>query len=171
MLIDTAIGGYGLILSTEGSFYGGRETMTIDTLKKSQLMSKEISDLIISHEKVAHVQLQNPLDHALLILIKSGYTAIPVLDNDYKVRGQISKNEILDSILGLERLEIERLHDITVETVMNKKIPRLKTDATFFKALTTSINHPFICIEDEKAAFVGILTRRSILALVHRYFQ
>ncbi|AXF55497.1 cyclic-di-AMP-binding protein CbpB [Salicibibacter kimchii] len=145
--------------------------MTIDRLKQSQLMSKEISDLIISHEKVAHVQLQNPLDHALLVLIKSGYTAIPVVDNDYRVRGQISKNEILDSILGLERLEMERLHDITVETVMNKNIPRLKTDATFLKALTVSINHPFICIEDEQAAFVGILTRRSILALVHRYFQ
>ncbi|SDI65876.1 cyclic-di-AMP-binding protein CbpB [Natribacillus halophilus] len=145
--------------------------MTIDALKHRQLMTEEISDLIISHEKVAHVQLQNPLDHALLILIKSGYTAIPVLDKDYRVQGQISKNEILDSILGLERLEMERLHDITVESVMNKRIPRLKTDATFAKALTTSINHPFICIENEEAAFVGILTRSSILALIHHYLQ
>ncbi|MBB6449413.1 putative transcriptional regulator [Geomicrobium halophilum] len=145
--------------------------MTIETLKNRPLMNKEIHDLIVSHEKVAHVQLQNPLDHALLVLIKSGYTAIPVLDKDYRVQGQISKTEILDSILGLERLEMERLHDITVEAVMNPKIPRLNTDATFGKALTTSISHPFICIEDEYEAFVGILTRRSILALINRYFK
>ncbi|GAK04078.1 CBS domain protein [Geomicrobium sp. JCM 19037] len=145
--------------------------MTIDTLKNRQLINKEIHDLIISHEKVAHVQLQNRLDHALLVLIKSGYTAIPVLDVDYRVHGQISKNEILDSILGLEQLEMEKLHDITVDTVMNTKLPRLRMDATFHKALTTSINHPFICIVDDDDAFVGILTRRSILALIHRYLQ
>ncbi|GAJ99673.1 MULTISPECIES: cyclic-di-AMP-binding protein CbpB [Geomicrobium] len=145
--------------------------MTLNVLKNRQLMTKEINDLIVSHEKVAHVQLENRLDHALLVLIKSGYTAVPVLDRDYRVKGQISKTEILDSILGLEQLEMERLHDITVETAMNKNIPRLRTDATFQKALTTSINHPFICIVDDDDAFVGILTRRSILALVHRYLQ
>ncbi|WP_252315639.1 cyclic-di-AMP-binding protein CbpB [Sinobaca sp. H24] len=143
----------------------------MQTLKNSQIMDNEIKQLIVSDEKVAHVQLENPLDHALLILIKSGYTAIPVLDKSYRVQGQISKAHILDSILGIERIEMERLHDYKVKDVMSAKVPRMHKDETFGKALMLSINHPFVCIEDHDHSFVGILTRRSILALIHRYFE
>ncbi|WP_018921386.1 cyclic-di-AMP-binding protein CbpB [Salsuginibacillus kocurii] len=143
----------------------------MQTLKNSQLLDQEIRELIISHEKVAHVQLNNPLDHALLILIKSGYTAIPVLDRDYRIQGQISKAKILDSILGLERIEMERLNDLKVKDTMETEMPIMSMNSTFGEALTRSINHPFVCIEDEDGAFVGILTRRSILALVNRYFK
>ncbi|MFB4162537.1 cyclic-di-AMP-binding protein CbpB [Alteribacillus sp. JSM 102045] len=141
----------------------------LQTLKDSQIMDNEIKELMISHEKVAHVQLNNPLDHALLVLIKSGYTAIPVLDTEYKVQGQISKAQILDSILGIERIEMERLHDYKVSEVMTKKVPKMNKDETFGKALMLSINHPFVCIEDDDHSFIGIMTRRSILALIHRY--
>lgn len=134
-------------------------------------MENEIKELMIPHEKVAHVQLGNPLEHALLVLIKSGYSAIPVLDSSYKLKGQISKALILDSILGLERIELERLSEKNVEDVMDPKIPWLNSNATFSKALAMSINHPFICIIDEDKSFAGILTRRSILALVNRYFR
>ena len=34
---------------------------------------------MIPSERVAHVQIGNNLEHALLVLTKSGYTAIPVL--------------------------------------------------------------------------------------------
>ncbi|MFB5660693.1 cyclic-di-AMP-binding protein CbpB [Alteribacillus sp. HJP-4] len=143
----------------------------LQTLKNSQVMDNEIQELMVPHERVAHVQLKNPLDHALLVLIKSGYTAIPVLDTDYKVCGQIGKAQILDSILGIERMEMERLHDYKVEDVMTTKVPRLNKDETFGKALMLSINHPFVCIEDDDKAFIGLMTRRSILALIHRYFS
>ncbi|UOE95976.1 cyclic-di-AMP-binding protein CbpB [Alkalihalobacillus sp. LMS39] len=140
-------------------------------LKDSNIMDNEIQKLMISVDKVAHVQLGNPLDHALLVLIKSGYSAIPVLDSNYKLHGQISKSLILDSILGLERIEMDRLHERKVEDVMDTKIPWIPKEAKFSKALAMSINHPFICIVDQDNSFIGILTRRSILALINRYLQ
>ncbi len=140
-------------------------------LKNSNIMENEIKELMIPHEKVAHVQLGNPLEHALLVLIKSGYSAIPVLDTSYKIRGQIGKALILDSLLGLERIEMERLNDRKVEEVMDSKIPYIRKDANFSRALAMSINHPFICIIDDDDSFIGILTRRSILALINRYLR
>ncbi|WP_078556697.1 cyclic-di-AMP-binding protein CbpB [Bacillus alkalicellulosilyticus] len=140
-------------------------------LTDSNIMDNEIQELMISSDKVAHVQLGNPLDHALLVLIKSGYSAIPVLDAQYKLHGQISKALILDSILGLERIEMERLHEKRVEDVMDKKIPWISKNGTFARALAMSINHPFICIVDDDDSFKGILTRRSILALINRHLQ
>src|SRR5690625_5523389 len=56
-----------------------------------------IGDLMIPSEKVAHVQLNNPLEHALLVLIKSGYSAVPVLDTSFKLVGTIGKTAILRS--------------------------------------------------------------------------
>jgi len=135
------------------------------------LLHTPLKDLIITSTKVAHVQLGNSLEHALLVLIKSGYSAIPVLDHQYRLHGTISTNQIVNKTLGLERFEFERMSEHTVEEVMETNIPRLKDTDEFLKALELSINHPFICIEDDQQVFQGILTRRSILALAYRQLR
>lgn len=136
-----------------------------------QLLRQEIKDLMIPADDVAHVLLDNSLEHALLVLIRSGYSAVPVLDLHFRIHGLISKTLILDSILGTERIEYEKLNDRTVQEAMNTSVPRLKEHESFFRALELSINNPFICIEDDEGMFLGLLTRRSILALVYRYFR
>src|SRR5699024_10170250 len=78
-----------------------------------------IDDLIISFEKVVHVQLTNPLERALLVLIGSGYFAVPVLDDSNKLAGSISKTVILDLILGNDGHEVERLSELKVHEVMD----------------------------------------------------
>lgn len=131
-------------------------------------LDERIQNLIIPVEKVAHVQLNNSLEHALLVLVKSGYTAIPVLDKDSKLNGIISKAQILDSILGLERIELDRLHTFKVTDVIQSKIATMKMNDTFAKALALSINNPFICMTDLDGAFKGILTRRSLLVYLNQ---
>ena len=59
-----------------------------------------IEDYIISAEKVAHVQLGNNAEHALLVLTKTGYSSIPVLDVKYRLQGLISSQQITDEIFG-----------------------------------------------------------------------
>jgi CBS domain-containing protein len=143
----------------------------LHTLKDLPLSDKDIAPLIISADKVAHVQMNNPLQHALLVLIKSGYTAIPVLDASYRLRGLISKSLILDAMLGDEDFELERLSTLTVNNVMAKDVPCIRPDAPFSKALSLLINHSFLCVVDEEQAFSGILTRRSTLALISKYLH
>lgn len=128
-----------------------------------ELLSSTIENYIISAERVAHVQVDNSLEHGLLVLTKSGYTAIPVLDPQYKLHGLISLPLIFDRILGIQRIEFEKLEILKVRDVMNADIARLKLNATFEEALDLLIDHPFICIENEEGIFEGILTRRAIL--------
>ncbi len=49
------------------------------SIPKDEFQQILVKDLMISSEKVAHVQIGNSLEHALLVLVKSGYSAIPVL--------------------------------------------------------------------------------------------
>ena len=137
-------------------------------LKDKQLTDIIVEDLMISSEKVAHVQLNNPLEHALLVLVKSKYSSVPVLDASYKLVGTIGKTVILDQILGLERFEFEKLSSMQVHEVMHTDIPTLDKNGSFLDGLKATIDYPFICVVDSEGYFDGILTRRAILKQVSR---
>lgn len=140
------------------------------TQEEKQIKDITIKDLMIPSEKVAFVQLNNPVEHALLVLVKSGYFAVPVLDEKYRLVGSISKTVILDQILGLERFEVEKLADLKVHEVMNGETRGLLNDDTFINGLNAVIDEPFVCVVDYEGHFDGILTRRAILKLVKKEF-
>lgn len=142
------------------------------TREDKQLKDLTVEDLMIPSEKVAHVQLNNPLEHALLVLVRSGYYAVPVLDSSYKLAGSISKTEILDQILGIDRFEVEKLSELKVHEVMKDDLPSINKSATFIDGLKSVIDAPFVCVVDEEGYFDGILTRRAILkALKRDYYR
>src|SRR3954471_4319063 len=129
----------------------------------NEFLELNIRNLMIAAERVAHVQVGNSLEHALLVLTKSGYTAIPVLDPHYKLHGLISTPIIMDSILGLERIEFEQLEKKRVEEVMKSSVPRVKISAPINECLELLVNQPFLCIENDEGFFEGILPRSTLL--------
>jgi len=137
-------------------------------IQDKQLDDISVDELLIPSEKVAHVQINNPLEHALLVLVKSGYSAVPVLDSSYKLVGIIGKTAILNQILGLERFEIEKLSDMKVKEVMKSDIPTLTRENTLLDGLNAVIDHAFICLVDQEGYFDGILTRRAILKQIKK---
>ncbi|WP_243385909.1 cyclic-di-AMP-binding protein CbpB [Bacillus kexueae] len=141
------------------------------SVQSDKLVGTTIGELIIPADKVAHVQMGNNLQHALLVLTKTGYTAVPVLDAQYRLHGLISTNRIMDSVLGLERFEMERLEGMCVEEVMNTDIPRLFVGDELIKALKLVINHPFVCVTNEDGVLEGIFTRRVILKHLHKHVR
>lgn len=141
------------------------------SLHSEEYLEINIRDLMIPSERVAHVQMGNSLEHALLVLTKSGYTAIPVLDPHYKLHGLISTPIIMESILGLERIEFEKLEKLRVEEIMNITIPRLKINASVQNSISVLVDHPFLCIENDEGYFEGILTRRAVLDQLNKHIR
>lgn len=138
--------------------------------EEKHINEQTVGDLMIPAEKVAHVQLNNPLEHALLVLVKSGYFAVPVLDASYKLVGSISKTIILDQILGLDRYEFEKLSDLKVHEVMETDTISVSNDASFIEGLKAIIDIPYACVVDADGFFDGILTRRAILKEVNKQY-
>jgi predicted transcriptional regulator len=141
------------------------------SLPNDEFFKLTINELMIPSERVAHVQIGNNLEHALLVLTKSGYTAIPVLDPHYKLHGLISTPIIMDSILGLERIEFEQLEKRRVEEVMKSSIPRVKISVSIKKCLELLVNQPFLCVETEDGYFEGILPRSTLLNQLNKLFN
>lgn len=139
------------------------------SLNSNDLLQMPIKDFVISSEKVAHVQLMNSAEHALLVLTRTGYSSIPVLDTKYHLHGLLSMKMITESILGLERIEYEKLESISVNDIMDREVVYLHIEDTFQRALDLVINHAFLCVVDDNETFVGILTRRVILKQLKKY--
>lgn len=131
--------------------------------KEKQLTDILVADLMISSEKVAHVQSNNPLEHALLVLVKSGYSAVPVLNASYQFEGIVGKTAILNQTLGMEQFEVENLSNMTVSEIMDRNVPTITKDHNFMDGLNMLINHTFLCVVDDDGIFDGILTRRAIM--------
>ena len=138
------------------------------SLHSEEFLEIDIKDLLIPSERVAHVQIGNNLEHTLLVLTKSGYTAIPVLDPHYKLHGLISTPMIMESILGLQRIEFDQLEEKRVEEFMNHDVPRLNINTSLRNATGLLVDHPFICVEDDEGYFEGILPRRSLLVQLQK---
>lgn len=128
-----------------------------------------IKEFIISAEKVAHVQLGNNAEHALLVLTKTGYSSIPVLDIKYRLQGLISAQQITDEILGLEHIEYERLPSLKVDEIMKSDVAVIDINEKFQRGLDLLVNNPYICVIDDEQTFLGILTRRVILKQMKKY--
>lgn len=137
------------------------------TLNDFKIEDLTLHQLMIDESRVACVQLDHPLQHALLILIKSGYSAVPVLDSYNHVVGTISMTLILDLILGLERIEFEQLDGYVVRDAMNSEVPRVSLAEGFLRAFQLLIDVPFICVDTSDGAFAGIITRRTALLKLH----
>lgn len=139
------------------------------SINNKDFLKMPIKEFIISSEKVAHVQSGNSAEHALLVLTRTGYSSIPVLDAKFHLQGLLSIKMITESILGLERIEYDRLGSISVNEVMDTNVAYLNVEETFQKALDLVIDHAFLCVVDDEGTFVGILTRRVILKQLKKY--
>ncbi|MBK3495371.1 CBS domain-containing protein [Viridibacillus sp. YIM B01967] len=138
-------------------------------LSSREFFEMPIADFIISSEKVAHVQMGNNAEHALLVLTKTGYSSIPVLDAKYRLHGMLSMRMITEPILGMNHIEYERLPDIKVDEIMDKNVATLNINDNFQRTLDLVINHAFLCVIDDEGTFVGIMTRRVILKQLKKH--
>ncbi|GAA0453079.1 cyclic-di-AMP-binding protein CbpB [Alkalibacillus silvisoli] len=131
--------------------------------KEFDLTTTLVKEMMIDAEKVAHVQNKNPLEHALLVLTKTGYNAVPVLDFHGKFEGIISKSNILEAMFGVEKIEVEKLEENTVGDCMDHEVPTLLVHDTMEQALHELIDYNFVCVVDEDQQMQGIVTRRQLL--------
>lgn len=139
------------------------------SIENKEFLFTPITEYIIPAEKVAHVQVGNNAEHALLVLTKTGYSSIPVLDAKDRLKGLLSMRTVTDSILGLAHIEYERLPDLKVDEIMRTEIHTIRSTDTFQRGLDLLIDHPFICVIEEDGTFSGILTRRVILKQFKKY--
>lgn len=135
--------------------------------KIQEMFLENQENFLIPAREVAHVQAENNLNHALLVLTKIGFNVIVVLDKEARVTGLISIPLIIEAITGVREIHFDRLDLLTVGEVMRTDFAVLNDDYELEDLLHLLVDNAFICIVDNEKKFQGIVTRREILKSVN----
>lgn len=135
---------------------------------KIKAMLEDNGDFLIPADRVANVQVDNNLDHALLVLTNIGYTIIPVLDHHGNIKGLISMPVIMKAITGLKDIHFDHLSDLSVSEVMKTDFAQVEEDYELEDVLHLLVDNPFVCVTDDSGSFKGIITRKVVLAATNR---
>lgn len=138
--------------------------MIEEHLQKLLLQRRE--KFMIPASLVATVNVSNSLDHAFLVLTKDRYAKIIVVDNQNHYRGQLSLAMITDRLLETERVNVNKLNELTVGDVMQTDTPVVQDPFAVEENLHLMIDQSFLAVVDRQDRFCGIVTRRELLKAV-----
>lgn len=131
------------------------------------LLLEEKDKLFISADKVAILDEDHTLDHAMLVLTHVRYSLIPVVNRQNKLTGLISLAMILNQVATLEEIDLSQLHDFQVKEAMETDFPTITFDTEIEDVLNELVDRNFLCITNDKKEFVGIVTRKEVLKRVN----
>jgi CBS domain-containing protein len=140
-------------------------------LTKQVFMAQEIKPLIIPADNIITVHPDWTLERAMLKLIRSGYTSVPVINSNNQVEGLISKTLILDFMSENQHIKYNDLPHFTVHEAMNKNYMGIWENTPLSFALELMISRSYVPIIDTKNTFIGILTRQSVLQQILKYLS
>ena len=127
----------------------------------------EQDTFLIPAENVANLNATHPLSHALLVLSKVKYSKIPVLDKEDVLVGLVSLSDIVEQMMDLSEVSMEKLAEKTVADVMETEVATIPEKWELEDVLHLLVDESFLSVVDEKGCFKGIITRKEILKAVN----
>ena len=99
------------------------------------------------------------------IMIRNGYTAIPVLDAEQHYIGTVSEGDFLRHILDTGSLDKTDMENHRVRELVRRDFcPPIGIDAEETEVVHAALNQNFVPIVDSRNTLCGILTRRGVIA-------
>ena len=99
------------------------------------------------------------------VMIRGGYTAIPVLDDEQRYIGSVTEGDFLRyvfSVESLDKLDMEK-HRVG-DLVRREFCPSISIDAGEEEVIAASLNQNFVPVVDSRNTMCGIITRRGVIA-------
>lgn len=120
--------------------------------------------LLTPKAQVAYLYEDYTVRQGLEKLRAHGYTAIPVLARDGRYVGTVSEGDFLWSILDNRDNSLAAQEKLPLKKVMRKSFnPAVSVRVTMEELLDQAMRQSFIPVVDDRGAFVGIVTRQTIM--------
>ena len=139
--------------------------------KIEQFLLEQEETFLTPADKLAVIIDSHNMDHAKLLLSHMSYSRVPVVTEDNRFVGTIGLNEIIQYQAENELTDEELQQDISL--IAKRDVATVKEDYELADVLRKLIDESFLPVLGENDAFLGIITRKSILkainALVHSF--
>ena len=116
----------------------------------------------------AYVDADDTIREAMGRMEASGFTALPVLDRAGGYCGVLTEGDLLWAIKRLCVMDQRQTEQHGISEIQpRRKIQPVRVDTRVEDLLSVAAEQNFVPVVDDKGAFIGIVTRSSIL----KYFQ
>ncbi len=123
-----------------------------------------VINFLTPKSQVAWVYADVTVRQGLEKLRARGYTAIPVLDRDGLYIGTVSEGDFLWHMLDSEDNSLRAAEQLPLRAVMREGFnPPVSVRVSMEELLERAMNQSFVPVVDDRGAFMGIVTRQTIL--------
>ena len=128
-----------------------------------------VISLVTPKAQVAYLYDDFTIRQGLEKLRAHGYTAIPVLSREGQYLGTVSEGDFLWQILDQQDNSLRTQEKLPLRRILRRGFnPAVRIDVTMTELLEWSMRQSFIPVVDDRGAFVGIVTRQTILRRLTR---
>lgn len=120
---------------------------------------------LIPKEDVAHVEETDTMRQVLEKMEHHGYTAIPLLGVEGKYIGTITEGDLLWFLKDRNFPDLKLLEDMPITSIERRRDNQaVKIDESMENLFDKVMNQNFVPVVDDKKVFIGIVTRKDVLA-------
>ena len=128
-----------------------------------------IIQLMIPKVSTAFAYENDSVRQGLESMRHHGYTAIPVLSDDNTYLGCITEGDFLRFVLKRGSTDMKDFEQFKIGDLLRKDFCRpLKIQASTEDVIEVALQQNFVPITDDRDAFCGIITRRSLLVYLSK---
>ena len=127
-----------------------------------------IASFLLPKVEVAYLHDQMTIRQGLEKLRRSGYSAIPVIDEEDRYVGVVSEGDFLWNILehneNINQITKKGLEKLTLRDIIQSgKIMPVCIDTDMEQLLGQAQHQNFVPVIDDRSVFIGIITRSDII--------
>ena len=123
-----------------------------------------VAFFLIPKSHVAHLTEGCSFRHGMEKLRRHGYTAIPVVRRDGSYMGSVSEGDFLWNIMSLGSIDPADLGDACIDQIVSDRTPPVGVNTPVEELMDRLLDQNFVPVVDDRHIFVGIVTRRSVMA-------
>ena len=94
----------------------------------------------------------------------AGYSAIPILNRRGEYRGTLTEGDVLWAMKNICNLDLRQAEAHRISEISRRKdnVP-VRVTTSMHELAERAINQNFVPVVDDKDAFIGLITRKSII--------
>ena len=123
-----------------------------------------VAFFLIPKSHVAYLTEGSSFRQGMEKLRRYGYTAIPVVAGDGRYLGSVSEGDFLWNIMSLGSLASGDLEDARIDQIVSDRTPPVGVNTPVEELMDRLLDQNFVPVVDDRHMFVGIVTRRSVMA-------
>jgi predicted transcriptional regulator len=123
-----------------------------------------VAFFLIPKSHVAYLTEGSSFRQGMEKLRHYGYTAIPVVGKDGRYLGSVSEGDFLWNVMSLGSIEPCDLEDACIDQIVSDRTPPVGVNTPVEELMDRLLDQNFVPVVDDRYMFVGIVTRRSVMA-------